>query len=400
MEQSAFMKIAMLVRAYLIMPRPSDMIYAPIDLAIDIARGLGSRGHDVTVFAPIGTVIKAPGVTVETLNLRPLATSQAQFSELLDNTEQLAHYVPALWDTYMADDIYRRAALGEFDLVHIHHPETALATSRLFPEVQTAFTLHDPVYPWYREIFELFAEKNHHYISISNNQRRDAPDLPYAATVYNGTNVDLFSFSEEHEDYLLFAGRITAQKGVKEAIQVAKETDHRLLIIGPVAHDSEGYFEQYIKPELNEKILYLGRIDQDKLPTYYQKAKALLTPVQWEEPFGLTTVEAMACGTPVISLYRGAAPEIIADGKTGYVVHSIGEMVEAVGKIDRIKRRDCRDHVKRNFATQQMIDGYERAFQNILQPGGPQRVNGKSGVQIVREKLRKVRAHLPKLPKS
>lgn len=394
------MKIAILVRAYLVMPRPSDMIYAPVDLAIDIAKGLGSKGHDVTVFAPIGSKVLAPNVTVETLNLRPLATSQEQFNGLLDNTEQLAHYVPALWDAYMIDDIYRRAAMGEFDIVHIHHPETALATSRLFPEVPTAFTLHDPVYPWYRELFELFASKNHHYISISKNQRRDAPDLPYAATVYNGTNVDLFTFSEEHEDYLLFAGRITPEKGIKEAIQVAKETDHRLLIIGPVAHGSEGYFEQYIKPELNEKILYLGRVDQDKLPTYYQKAKALLTPVQWEEPFGLTTVEAMACGTPVISLHRGAAPEIIADGRTGYVVHSIGEMIEAVGKIDRIKRRDCRNHVERHFATQQMVDGYERAFLDIIQPGGPRRIHAKSGVDFVRDKLRKVRSHLPKLPKS
>jgi len=393
------MKIAILVRAYLVMPRPSDMIYAPVDLAIDIAKGLGAKGHDVTVFGPIGTEVHAPNVRVETLNLRPLVTNQEQFNDMLDNTEQLAHYVPALWDAYMIDDIYRRAALGEFDLVHIHHPETALATSRLFPDVPTAFTLHDPVYPWYRELFELYAEPNHHYISISDNQRRDAPDLPYAATVYNGTNVELFSFSEEHEDYLLFAGRITPQKGVKEAIQVAKETNHRLLIIGPVAHGSEGYFEQYIKPELNERILYLGRVDQNQLPTYYQKAKALLTPVQWEEPFGLTTVEAMACGAPVISLNRGAAPEIIADGRTGYIVNSIAEMIEAVGKVERIRRRDCRDHVQRHFATERMVDSYERAFLDIIQPGGPHRLRAKYGAEFIKDKLRKVRERLPRMPK-
>jgi glycosyltransferase involved in cell wall biosynthesis len=268
----------------------------------------------------------------------------------------------------------------------------SLATRYL--NVPTVYTLHDPVYPWYREIFELYDSPNQRFISISNNQRRDAPDLPYLETVYNGTNVDLFTFSEEHEDYLLFTGRITPEKGVKEAIQVAKESGHRLLIVGPVSHGSQDYFNQYIRPELNERILYLGRMDQDLLPKYYQKAKAVLTPIQWEEPFGLTSVEAMACGTPVISLHRGAAPEVIEDGKTGFVVHSISEMVEAVGKIDQINRMDCRKHVETKFSTKQMVDGYERAFHKLLEPKQPPQL-GAGG--FIRHKIRKVRGILPNL---
>ena len=360
------MKIAIMVRSFIPMPRPSDMIYAPIDLAIAIAKGLGARGHQVTLFSPLGTEVYGQNVTVETMNLRPLVHNQSEFEDLLNNTDVLAHGQPWLWDSYMANEMYKRAAAGEFDLLYFHHPESALSTATEHPNVKTVYTIHDPIYPWYKELYELFSSSNQHFISISNNQRRDAPDLPYLATVYNGTDVDLFNFSEEHEDYLLFAGRITPEKGVKEAIQVANESGHRLLIIGPVNHGSQDYFDQHIKPELNENILYLGRMDQDQLTTYYQKAKALLTPVQWEEPFGLTTVEAMACGTPVISLHRGAAPEIIEDGKSGFVVQSVGEMIEAVQKIDQIKRRDCRERVIKAFSYERMIDQYEQAFCELL----------------------------------
>lgn len=147
---------------------------------------------------------------------------------------------------------------------------------------------------------------------------------------------------------------------------MARESGHRLLIAGPPAYGHDYYFEQHVKPELDENILYIGRMDQQQLKTYYQKAKALVTPVQWEEPFGLTTIEAMASGTPVISLNRGAAPEIIIDGKTGFIVNSLSEMVEAVGKIDTIKRKDCREHVEREFSYQVMVDKYEAVLTDHL----------------------------------
>jgi glycosyltransferase involved in cell wall biosynthesis len=113
--------------------------------------------------------------------------------------------------------------------------------------------------------------------------------------------------------------------------------------------------------------MYLGSMDQGQLKNYYQKAKALLTPIQWEEPFGLTTVEAMACGTPVISLRRGAAPEIIEDGKTGFVVDSLQGMVEAVSRVDKINRKDCRDRVESMFTYGCMVKNYEKAFQKLLE---------------------------------
>lgn len=349
------------------MPRPNDMIYAPIDLMIDIAKGLGKRGHKITLFAPNGSEVYGENVSVETMNLRPLVQSQSDFNNFLDNTEDLVHDVPGLWDRHMATEMFVRADKGEYDLLHFHHPETALSAAIQHRKVPTVYTLHDPISAVTKELLELFATPNQKFIVISDNQKRDAPDLPYLDRVYNATDVKLFEFSDEAEDYLLFVGRINAEKGVKEAIQVARESNHRLLIIGPVAHDAEGYFEQYIKPELDDRILYLGRMDHDQLPKYYQKAKALLTPVQWEEPFGLTTIEAMACGAPVISLNRGAASEIIIHGKSGYVVNSIAEMVEAVGKIDKIKRRDCRTRIARYFAIEKMVDAYEKAFMKMLE---------------------------------
>lgn len=386
------MNIAMMVRGFIPLPRPSDMIYAPIDLAIALAQGLGKRGHNITLFAPLGTEVHGENITVETLNLRPLVHNQAEFTAFLDNIEHLSHDQHGLWDRYMVNDMYARAEAGEFDLLHFHHPESALSAAVQHQLIPTVYTLHDPIYEWYRELFELFASQNQTYISISDNQRRDAPDLPYAGTVYNGTDIKLFSYSDTPEDYLLFAGRITAEKGVKEAIQVAKKSGHRLLIIGPINHGSQDYFDQYVKPELDDRILYLGRMDQPQLVKYYQKAKAVLTPVQWEEPFGLTTIEAMACGAPVISLNRGAAREIIVDGKTGFVVNSIAEMIEALDKVGKISRKDCHDHVARKFSYEKMVDHYEQAFRQAIHSATPT-----TPTAYLKQKIKKVRKVLPKL---
>ncbi len=358
----------MMVRGYIPAPRPVDMIYAPIDLAVALAEGLSRKGHKVDFFGPLGTRFRDAHVNVHNLNLRPLVHNQQETTQLYTDRDLLTHYVPALWDSYFVNDMLSRAKRGLYDVLHFHHAEVVLSLAKKFSNVPIVYTLHDPILPWFRELFELYQSPNQHFISISENQRRDAPDLSYLANIYNGTNAHRFSFSAEHEDYLLCVGRIVPEKGIKEAVHIARATGNRLLIIGPVYPDSQDYFDQYIKPYLNDKILYLGFIEHAHLPKYYQKAKAMLTPVQWEEPFGLTSIEAMACGTPVISLRRGAAPEIIKDSKTGFIVDSIAEMIAAVENIDQINRRDCRTHVQNYFSIDKMVDAYEQAYLQLLHP--------------------------------
>jgi len=376
------MKIAMMVRGYLPVPEPADMIYAPIDLAIDIAEGLVSRGHTVDFYAPEGSSLKK--INMVSMGLRPLAENEQDFHDLIVNIDKMVHYYPAMWEGYMVKEMFARARAGDYDALHFHHPETGMTLGSEFQDVPVLYTLHDPIHDWSKEVFELYGSPNQHFVSISNNQRRDGPDLPYVRTVYNGVNVKDYPFSAEPEDYLLYAGRIAPEKGVKEAIQVAKASHNRLLIIGPVYPLTQAYFNQYIKPHLDDQILYLGYMEKRQMPRYFQKAKAFLTPVQWEEPFGLTTIEAMASGTPVISFRRGAAPEIVVNGKTGFIVDTTAEMIDAVHKIGRIKRQDCRDHVKQNFSTKKMVDGYEDAFERIISQ------RQKLTPVLVRKKLRQV----------
>lgn len=358
------MRIAMMVRAYIPMPRPTDIVYANIDLAIDIAEGLTRRGHKVDMYAPMGSQLKK--VSVQTADLPPLAHNLEQFRELLFNTDKLIHGLPQLWDEYMARIMFQRANAGHYDLLHFDHPESALLLAAENQKVPVVYTLHDPITKYHKDTYEMFQTPNQHYISISDNQRRDAPDLPYLRTIHHGINTRQYAFNPKPEDYLLYYGRIVPEKGVREAIQVAKETQHRLLIIGPTYPDAMEYFDKYIKPNLDDQILYLGYMERDQIPRYIQKAKALLTAVQWEEPFGLTTIEAMSCGTPVVSFNRGAAPEIIDNGKTGYVVNTTVEMIEAVNKIDKIKRLDCRRYVEKNYSIRTMVNNYEAAFEQVI----------------------------------
>lgn len=358
------MKIATMARAYLPAPRPADMTNAPSDVAVDLAEGLTTAGHEVTFFGPNGTRIRSSAI--ETLDLPPLVHNYAGLREVLAEEAKTSHNIFGLWDQYMAREIFEHAATGDYDLVHLHHPEAGLPLAALYPTVPVVYTIHDPIQSWFHKALALYRSPNQFIVSISDNQRDAASDLSYVGTVHNGIDPSLFAYSDTADDYLLFSGRIVPEKGVREAIQIAQETDHRLLIIGPVFREQEDYFNNHVMPHLNEKILYLGRLDREKIVTYYQKAKALLFPIQWEEPFGLTMIEAMSCGTPVIAFRRGSVPEIVADGKTGFVANSLAEMKDAVKKVDTIKRADCRRHVEQHFSTARMVEGYIAAYEKVL----------------------------------
>lgn len=363
------MKIAMMVRSYLASPVQNDIAYSPTGVAVAIAEGLGEKGHEVTFFGPEGTDIKHSAV--ETCNIRPLATTGQELDELTQQEELFRHYVPSLYDQKMVKEMFERASAGEFDILMFHHFESAMGYAKLYPNVPVMFVLHDQLDEKRREVIEMHEAPNMHFISISDSQRRNAPDLSYLSTVYNGIDTDVFSFSEEAEDYLMFAGRIVPIKGVKEAVQVALKSGRRLIITGALSPPAKWYFDEHVKPHLSDKILYLGMIDREQLAKYYQKAAALLMPIQWEEPFGLTMAEAMACGTPVIAFRRGSVPEVIDDEKTGFIVENTSEMVEAIDKIDQIKRQHCRDHVLKNFTSERMVKEYEEACYSLVPDSKP-----------------------------
>lgn len=359
------MKIATMVRGYLPVPRPSDMIYAPMDVAQALSSGLAARGHEVTFFGPIGTNLDVP---TETLNLRSLARNEAEFTSLMLNPAITAHNIMAMWDQRMVWEMFERTRDGEFDLMHLHHPEIGFPYARMYPDVPVVVTIHDPVDALQREVFAMFRSDNQYVISISDNQRLAAPELPYIGTVWNGIDTAEYCLPKDlkRDDYLLFAGRLVPEKGVKDAIAVAQKTGHRLLIIGPTYPDHQAYFDQVVRPNLNDRIEYLGFMERNQMIKYFQRAKALLFPVQWEEPFGMTMVEAMACGAPVIGYRRGSVPEVVVNGKTGFIVDTLAEMTAAVKKLDHIDQEDCHHHVEQHFSVPRMVNSYIQTFQHVL----------------------------------
>lgn len=359
------MKIAMMVRGFLETPIPNDIAYSPASVAKSVAEGLTELGHEVTFYGPEGTHLNVSHI--ETCSLRPLASTQHELDDLVGTDDMFQDYLPSLYDAKMARHMLQEAANGKYDCVVFNHFESALALAPLFPTVAVVYILHDFVDETRRHIIETHASPNQHFISISDNQRRDSPDLNYAATIYNGIDTSHFKFDDDPEDYLMFSGRITPTKGVKEAVQVAIQSNRRLLIAGSLSKANYWYFDEHVKPYLNDQILYLGMLDQEQLVKYYKKAAALLMPIQWQEPFGLSMIEANACGTPVIAFRRGSVPEIIKDGKTGFIVDNSAEMILSIEKIGSLKRKDCRDHTLRHFTQHRMVKNYESALLKICE---------------------------------
>lgn len=358
------LRIATFVTNIFTTPPPPPLVYAPIDISLELTSHLTERGHEVSYFAPEGSSI--PQGKLETLDLPALKN----LDYIVPHAKEVAPWrlgqVEMVWNQFTLSEMFARAAQGEFDIIHSHTVSPALPFARRFPDIPTLYTLHNDINPWRDFLYNYFVSDNQKFISISNAQRKSAPQLPYAATIYNGINLSDFKFSSSPEEYLLFVGRLLPRKGVKEAIKVAQKVGKKLVIIGPPDPDNDEYWEKEIKPRLGPNIVHHGYVSRKELFTYYQKAQALLFPIQWEEPFGLVMTEAMACGTPVIAFRRGSVPEVVIDGKTGFIVDTVEEMGEALKKIDSIDRQACRNHVEKNFSIGKMIDSYEQVYYDIL----------------------------------
>lgn len=360
------LRIATFVASEIPFPIPKDFkeIYAPVEVALNIAEGLAKKGHEVTFFGPKGSkskICKAVEIPIE-----PLYKNKILKAHHVREKEQEKIFY--LFDQYIISSIFRENLENKFDIIHIHPVDRAMPFARL-TKTPIVYTLHDPIYDWKAELFEMYQTKNQYFISITNAQRKPAPNINWAGTVYNGIDLKLFPFNPKPKNYILFLGRLLAKKGVHLAIKAAIETGENLLIAGDKI-DAK-FWEEQIKPHLKlDNVTYKGFLPYSKTHRLYQEAKTLLCPIQWEEPFGLTFIEAMACGTPVIAFARGSAPEVIRDGKTGFLVEpydkkgniNINGFIEKIKRIGEIDRKECRKWVQENFTIEKMVEDYEKIF--------------------------------------
>lgn len=360
------LKIATMVSSEVPVPMPKKFprAYATVPLAVEIANGMTKKGHEVFFFAPNDSKEQNYNLIKSGYNSL-YRNKKINFYKLKSGSK---NKISNFFDQHLLGLIYQANKTEKFDIIHLHGPidRCAFPIAELFPETEICYTIHDPLTAkWRLFLHKTFKTKHQHLVSISNSQRKPGPSLNWAGTVYNGMDFKDYKFNPTPKDYLFYAGRILARKGVYEAIQVAKATNNELLIAGDHYSEKE-YWETKIKPNLGGKIKYIGFVTPKELATYYANAKASLMPIKWEEPFGLTFIESMATGTPPISFDRGSASEVIKHGKSGFVVKTISQMIKAVKDIDKIDRAECRKYVEDKFSIQNMVDAYEKVYYKVL----------------------------------
>jgi len=254
----------------------------------------------------------------------------------------------------------------DYDLIHNHAGELAMAMSHLV-DVPMLTTMHCLTTPDTKFVWDRYQGW---YNTISHAQRAAMPPVQggrYVGVVYNAIDVGSFPFSSEKDDYLLFLGRIAPEKGPQIAIEVARRLGMRLIIAAKVDRADRDFYHEVVEPLVDGKqVVFLGEADATLKRELYRRARCLVLPLCWEEPFGLVMAEAMACGTPAIAFARGAAPEIIVHGETGFLVDNVDEMVEAVGQVRQIDPARCREHVSVHFSPSVMADRYLAAYRAVL----------------------------------
>jgi len=255
---------------------------------------------------------------------------------------------------------------GEFDLIHSHIDYFGFPLSRL-TQTPVITTLHGRLdLPELQDVYAEFPEVP--LVSISEAQRHPLPHATWLSTVYNGIDLRHFTFGEHPGNYLAFLGRISPEKCADRAIEIARAVGMPLRIAAKVDPVDEEYFTEKIQPLLRDpRVEFVGEIDEAQKDEFLGNAFAYLFPINWPEPFGITMIEAMACGTPVIAMSHGSVPEVVVDGRTGFICRSMTEMIASVQQVGRLDRRACRAHVAERFSVERMVDGYEAAYRRVLE---------------------------------
>ncbi|MEQ8336715.1 MAG: glycosyltransferase [Cyclobacteriaceae bacterium] len=268
---------------------------------------------------------------------------------------------------FNAKKLYRVVREVQPDIIH--------SFSRLLYQYPVFFRTSIPVYQTYQR--QISRKSTSLAASIAGNQLaftccgahmiKEHPIADKCTPIHNFTNIDYFKPAEKASKHLFYLGRIEDLKGTREAIDVALATGKKLIIAGNIEEDHVHYFEKQVEPHLkNSLIEFVGPVNDSQKLEYLQQAEAFLFPIKWEEPFGIVMVEAMACGVPVIGFDRGAVPEVVVDGVTGFVVKDVDEMIRAVKQVGKIDRKAVRDYCVKNFSTRQIASQYLDLFNATL----------------------------------
>jgi glycosyltransferase involved in cell wall biosynthesis len=316
--------------------------YGPWEqIADNIAEGVLKLGADVTLFAT--------GDSVTEGKLESVCKSGYEEDKMQD---------AKVMECLHISNVMERA--NEFDLIHNNFDFLPLSYSRLI-KTPILTTIHGFSSPRIIPVFEKYNDTSH-YVSISNADR--SANLNYLATVYNGLDTRDFVFNNEPDDYLLFFGRIHHDKGAAEAVQIAIKSKRRLIMAGII--QDETYFKEKVEPYLNAQITFIGHAGPDKRRDLLSNAAALLHPINFNEPFGMSVAESMLCGTPVIAFNKGSMPELIKDKQTGFLVNTLEEAIAAINDLPLIKRQDCFEWSKSKFSREKMAADYFDLYKQIL----------------------------------
>jgi len=259
---------------------------------------------------------------------------------------------------------------SRFDVIHFHcdYLHFPLLRRHSCPSVTT---LHGQLHaPDLQPLFEEYAEVP--LVSISNDQRRPLPWANWQATVYHGLPRGLHPFRERPGEYLVFLGRISPEKRLDRAIAIARQAGKRLKVAAKIYPEERDYFKQTIEPLLHKSrswVEFIGEVGGQEKDDLLGNALALLFPIDWPEPFGLVMIEALSCGTPVIARRNGSVPEVIEDGKTGFVVDSVEEAVRAVGRVASLSRHICRRVFEERFDAARIAQDYVEVYRRLVYPG-------------------------------
>lgn len=305
------------------------------------------RGHDVTLFAAGDSQTSAA-----------LAPGCERALRLNGCTDYMAPHV------LLAEHVAQRA--DDFDVVHFHIGPIHFPLVRRLPSFVHVTTLHGrldapELQPLYTEFCDI------PLVSISNAQRRPLPQAGWMSTIHHGLPMRLYDFCGKPDDYFAFVGRISPEKRVDRAIAIAKACARRLRIAAKVDWTDRLYFEDQIRPLLDDPLVeFIGEIGDEEKNEFIGQARALLFPIDWPEPFGLVMIESLACGTPVVAFAGGSVAEVIEHGVTGFVVSSLDAAIEAARTVDAIDRHACRAAFERRFSAERMAADYVRLYRKLI----------------------------------